>query len=89
MSRTERDAREPSECRSCKRLVLWVQWAKSGKRMPVDVTPHPIGNVVVAFRRAANLMIAETYDPNLHEKRNRYISHFTTCPQKAEWRKKE
>lgn len=88
MSRTERDAREPVECRSCKALVLWVQWATSGKRMPIDVTPHLIGNVVVAFRRAENLMIAETFDPKRHDGRNRYISHFTTCPQATQHRRK-
>lgn len=88
MTRVDKDCREPSECRSCKALVLWVVWAHSGKRMPVDVTPHLIGNVVVSYRASANQMIAEVYKPALHPNRNRYMSHFSTCPNATQHRRK-
>ena len=76
-----KDCREPSECRSCKALVLWVTWPASGKRMPVDVTPHPIGTVLVSWRARENKLLAEKYDPKRddHQNRNRFMSHFATC----------
>lgn len=87
MSRTERDCREPVECRSCKALVLWVVWEHSKKRMPINVTPAPSGTVVVAFRKASNQMMANVYREPEHIGRNRYESHFATCPQNEKWRK--
>ena len=74
---TTKDCREPSECRSCKAMVLWVTWPASGKPMPIDVSPHPIGNVVVAWRRTENKLLAEKYDPKReeHQNRNRFMSH--------------
>lgn len=83
----QKDCREPSECRSCRALVLWVEWPASGKRMPIDVTPHTIGTVVVTWRSRENKLIAEQYDPALHANRNRFMSHFATCKHAAQHRK--
>ena len=92
-----RDAKpctEPSECRSCNAEVLWAVWP-SGKRMPVDAVadnrPPPKGGDLVLSLQGGEFghLIVHKYDPQRHDaKRNRYTSHFSTCAQADEWRKK-
>jgi len=66
-----------------------VQWAitEKGKRMPVDLEPVDGGNIILRDRGAHLDPLAQyvTPDPNL----KRYISHFVTCPQSGQWRKKK
>ncbi len=76
----------PSKCRSCSAPVLWVTWA-SEKKMPIDTTPSPVGNVVVTHRQKENVLFVEKFDPALHENRKRYTSHFSTCPNADQHRK--
>lgn len=85
--RRERPATEASECRSCKALILWVEWPASGKRMPVDAGPVFDGNVVITHRKTENKLIAEKYVGTEHHGRRRFVSHFTTCPQSKEHRR--
>lgn len=90
----ERDCTEPSKCRSCGQEILWGLWPTSGKKMPVDATPDMRppdrggGKVVLSLDRRANVLKLAKFDPQQHdEKRNRYTSHFATCPNAAEHRK--
>ena len=91
--RPDRKCTEPSKCRSCGAEVLWVEWKRSGKRMPIDAKPaerRMAGMVVVDHRPADNKLIAEKFDganPE-HAKRPRvYESHFATCPNPEQHRK--
>lgn len=91
-----RDAKpctEPGECRSCSAEILWVVWPKSGKRMPVDAVPDMRpppkgGDLVLALHGGEfGALHVEKYSPQRHDsKRNRYTSHFATCPNAAEHR---
>ena len=79
-------ATEPSVCRKCGQDILWVVWPKSGKKMPVDAVPDMrpgVGDVVLTLVGGPNGELrAEKHNPNAHEmSRNRYTSHFSTCPQ--------
>jgi hypothetical protein len=87
--RTERPVTEPSTCRSCGAEILWVQWARSGKRMPVDSLPDPNGKVVLTLRKAPEpALLAETFDPKEHlPDRRRFTSHFTSCPNASQHRR--
>lgn len=92
MSRTP-PVTEPSKCRSCRQDVLWAEWP-SGKRMPVDAVPDmrppPKGGALVLSLRGGGhgQLLVEKYDPAKHDKkRNRYTSHFATCPQGDDWRR--
>jgi hypothetical protein len=77
-----RPATEASECRSCKRKILWVVWPRSGKKMPVDLAPAPAGTVVLTLSGGEyGELRAEKYNARAHhEGRRRYTSHFDTCP---------
>lgn len=91
--RQARPVTEPTECRSCKAEVLWAI-SRAGKRMPVDAVadnrPPPKGGtfVLALVGGEHGSMVFEKFDPARHDaKRNRYTSHFSTCPQAGEWRK--
>jgi hypothetical protein len=92
MTRHTRDCTEPTRCRSCDADILWVEWA-SGRRMPVDAVAdnRPVGrggDIVLAHRKDADKLLAEKYEPGKHDaKRNRYTSHFATCPNADEHRR--
>lgn len=89
MTRRDRPATEPSECRSCGALILWVQWP-SGKRMPVDVGPVQDGDIVLTWRRTENVLLAaraSQLDEEHRAGRNKYVSHFSSCPQADQHRK--
>lgn len=82
------------KCRSCGAEVLWVEWPNTGKRMPVDESPDlrppPKGGTIVLTLSGGPFgkLLAEKYDPSRHDaRRNRYTSHFVTCPESKEWRK--
>lgn len=78
---------EPVECRTCKAKMYWVV-TKNGKNMPVDAQPSPRGGLVITLKPDGKLY-AEAFMPNdaAHAKRNRYVSHFSTCPQRDQHRK--
>jgi hypothetical protein len=87
MPKKEKSCTEPSQCRSCKADVLWVQWRRSGKRMPIDLEPDQLGTVVVSHNAAENLLIADKFDDSLHAGRRRFVSHFASCPAADQHRK--
>jgi hypothetical protein len=88
-----RDCTQPSKCRSCGAEVLWVEWPSSGRRMPVDAVAdnRPVGrggDIVLTHRRSEDKLLAEKFDPSRHDaKRNRYTSHFSSCPNADEHRR--
>lgn len=87
MTRKAKPCTEASECRSCNASVLWAEW-ESGKRMPVDAQPNSaFGNLVLSIRGGNTLIVAK-FDPLKHgDSRNRYTSHFATCPEARDWRR--
>lgn len=91
--RESKPVTEPSKCGSCHADVLWVVW-ESGKRMPVDAVadnrPPPKGGVLVLTLKGGEFgtLFVEKYDSRKHNlNRNRYTSHFVTCPNADEHRK--
>jgi hypothetical protein len=66
-----------SYCRSCGAELLWVQLA-SGKRMPLDV-----GSMEQRF------IVSGATEPMSGSARRTYLSHFATCPNAEQHRKKE
>lgn len=76
-------------CRSCKRPVLWTVTAKDAKRMPVDPQPVENGNIELQERPGKPPLAhyVPTNAPNLMGT-PRHVSHFATCPDRDQWRKK-
>lgn len=77
-----------SECRSCGAAIVWTV-THNGKPMPVDAEPAEDGNIVL--RPEGERIVAEypgRKHPSLFEvPRTHYVSHFSTCPDRDEWRK--
>jgi hypothetical protein len=68
-----------SKCRSCGQQVRWAE-TEAGKNMPLD-PPTPDGNLVIIDGIATGRTIAD--------KGPFFVSHFKTCPQAGQWRKKK
>lgn len=71
-------------CRSCGDPIRWAKTA-AGRSIPLDAEPRDDGNVILRDG------IAIVFGPNATlplDSGPRYVSHFTTCGQAAEWRKR-
>lgn len=66
------------KCRSCNADLYWASYR--GKPHPVDREPLSNGGLVLTLSSATGVLSAEPYDPTQHLRRNRYASHFSTCP---------
>jgi len=73
---------------TCNAIVLWVA-LPSKKRMLIDATPRADGNIKLdgtedgdGTANAFYISKAETWTGP------RYVSHFATCPDRQEFRKK-
>ena len=73
-------------CGSCHAEILWAPTA-TGRRMPLDRTPDPDGNVVLLDDRAV-VLSPEARD-QLPTETPRYRSHFASCPNANTHRKAE
>jgi hypothetical protein len=74
------------KCRSCQAPVVFVRTAASGgaKSMPLDVEPTDAGNVWLNEKGQAVVVGAATPAP---DGARMFLSHFATCPNRAEHRR--
>lgn len=75
-----------ADCSSCSARIVWTVTAK-GKRMPVDAEPREDGTFVLRGQGDDHPPLA------LHKRESRgreplYVSHFATCPNADEHRKR-
>ena len=78
-----------SRCTSCNANIIWATTAATGKAMPVDVEPHPGGNVLLT-ERVGRSPLAEVVAPgqdSLIAGEPLRRSHFVTCPQADQHRR--
>lgn len=73
-------------CRSCPAQIIWAV-TERGKRMPVDVDPVPGGNVQLVEQHG-QLTAVVVPAKRAFGRMNLRKSHFTTCPQADQWRKR-
>ena len=79
----------PTTCRSC---GAWIYFAllENGKNHPVDREPHHWGNILLTYNPARDRIKGKVYAANnvhnIPPGRNRYRSHFSTCPEAEDWR---
>lgn len=78
---------EPKHCRSCGAPIVWRVNRATGKRMPIDYAPNPDGNIFV--QDLETYVMAGKPGPYGTPAEWRHTSHFVTCPQRREWRKKD
>lgn len=81
--------RANTTCRSCHAPVRWVLTAH-GKRMPIDPEPVSDGNVWIDHYEAGTpvVEVALSGDGVPAAAAERFQSHFVSCPQRDEWRKR-
>lgn len=73
-------------CKSCTAGVVWAV-TKSGRRMPINVTPDPHGNVILKTGGEVPVAVVTVQPPA--EGEVRYTSHLATCPNAAQHRTRE
>lgn len=71
-----------AKCRSCEAEIVWATSERTGKPMPLDATPTANGNMVMIAGKARGYT---EEDAKLH--RDRYTSHFATCPDADKFRR--
>lgn len=75
-----------SKCKSCGAAIVWCR-TPGGRKMPVDAEPVANGNLCL---QGDGVPVAAVVSlPNEPTTQPRYLSHFVTCPQHAEWRKSQ
>lgn len=74
-------------CRSCGAQVFWAV-TRNGKSNPIDAAARTEGNVVTFFRKTDGTVRVESYDPGKHRGAIRRTSHFATCPDSAQHRRR-
>jgi len=72
-------------CRSCKAEVIWTVTDR-GKAMQVDAAPVAGGNIELIESTDGTVPLARYVkaEPEVA----RHVSHFATCPQAGEWRRR-
>ena len=70
-----------SSCRSCGAEIRFVL-TTTGKRMPIDAEPRPDGNLVLREG------VVRPFVPHVSTDTERWVSHFSTCPQSRDWRRR-
>lgn len=81
----------PKSCTSCGAPIYWARrGGPVGAWHPIDKDPTPHGELLMIHSRRANLLIymklSDVPDVSV-EGRNRYQSHFATCPNAKNHRK--
>ena len=78
-----------TKCRSCGEEIIWIKM-KSGKAMPCDVKPIPYRETFSGGMKLvtpAGDVISGNYDGTSDN--FAYISHFATCPNADQHRRKK
>lgn len=83
MPTTTRDMNRLAECSTCKAPILWARWALSGRAVPIDPTPVSSGNLALEAGR-----VHLYTDDDARLQRERFTSHFATCPDADQHRRR-
>lgn len=68
-------------CRSCGARILWRRSRLTRRRHPIDVEPHPDGNIRVIDASWCDVLVRERRNAQGSEMAERlHLSHFATCP---------
>lgn len=67
-------------CRSCGASIVWARTRQRGKFIPLDAEPTALGNLVIAPPWGADPPTVDHFTSDAGVARERYTSHFATCP---------
>jgi hypothetical protein len=76
-------------CRDCQAPIMWVRFKTTGSLAPINREPVPTGNIVIKdnFAHTLSANLFEAGQDDLREL-PRYVSHFSTCPNAKNRRRK-
>lgn len=74
-------------CSTCSARIIWAITVKA-KRMPVNAEPEPGGNVALDFRPGMEPLARVLSVTRQFGVKNLRMSHFVTCPQAAQHRRR-
>lgn len=77
-----------SKCKACEATILFVKFP-SGKSNPIDPTPTPNGNIIMAEGDDYDARVLKR-DEAIIARENQiplYESHFSSCPMADKFRK--
>ena len=80
------DGANVQKCRSCGAPVFWVIMLPKQKAAPLNAELDHGGNVEVRKGKNSDELYGKVTGPD--EERRMFLSHFATCPQADDWRKK-
>lgn len=72
-------------CDSCGASIFWA-FTERGKKIPLDAEPSLNGNMVLDNNLDDGTVLA--IYAKQEDSRSRYLSHFVTCPDAHQWRRK-
>ena len=75
-------------CRSCGTAVYWLTNVRTGKRAPIEATPHNGGTIRV-YLDDGTYDIPGPVDRRAHPEEPYYLNHFARCPQARRWKQPE
>ena len=76
-----------ARCKSCGASIFWAT-SISGKVMPLNAKPDPVGGNLVIDERGVARVITEGFrSANCYAGPPRYVSHFATCKHAATHRR--
>src|SRR5437773_2351455 len=73
-----------ASCRSCGRPVRWVE-TERGKLMPIDPEPSTEGTILLRRQLDRKPLAIVGVPPAAFIGEDRFVSHFSTCPDHKEW----
>lgn len=79
-----------AECRSCGAAILWARTERD-KPIPLDAEPDPAGRIVFVSGDTVRVLRKDEEPPShalVPRKGQRYTSHFATCPNAEQHRRK-
>jgi hypothetical protein len=76
-----------SRCRSCGAEIRWARMS-SGRAMPLDLEPSPAGTVALVDDEHAETLSRDAAELEREAGRELYVSHFATCPNSAQHRRR-
>lgn len=78
-----------ARCKSCNAPIRWCV-TEGGKAMPVDLMPVRGGNITLRDEgvRTVAVYVQPLLEPEEDKGRPHYVSHFATCPNATQHRRK-
>lgn len=77
---------ERARCASCHAEIIWTRTSASGSLMPVDAEPVEGGNIKIVDG-VSHVMKGDLFEPMVGGPS--YVSHFVTCPNREQHRRKK